>query len=52
MKQSSITQEKLKEISQNVAGIVDPTDDPRGSAWYKKDMSVVFTRRALEEVLK
>lgn len=52
MQQSSITQEKLKEISQNVAGIVDPTDDPRGSAWYKKDMSVVFTRRALEEVLK
>ncbi|HCH35600.1 MAG: hypothetical protein CL885_03965 [Dehalococcoidia bacterium] len=52
MKQSSLTREKLKEISQTIAEIVDPTDDPRGSAWYKKDMSVVFARRALEEVLK
>ncbi|MBL76287.1 MAG: carbon monoxide dehydrogenase [Chloroflexi bacterium] len=52
MQQSSLTYEKLKEISQTVTAIVDPTDDPRGSAWYKRDMSAVFTRRALEEVLK
>ena len=41
----------LREASQAVAGIVDPTADPRGSAEYKRDMSVVFTRRALEQVL-
>ncbi len=41
----------LREASQAVADIVDPTDDPRGSAGYKRDMSVVFTRRALEQVL-
>ena len=41
----------LREATQAVAGIVDPTDDPRGSAGYKRDMSVVFARRALEQVL-
>lgn len=40
----------LRQVSQGVADIVDPTDDPRGSAWYKRDMSVVFARRALEQV--
>ena len=44
------TLDALREASQAVADIVDPTDDPRGSAWYKRDMSVVFTRRALEQV--
>ena len=28
---------------------VDPLDDLRGSAAYKRDMAVVFTRRALAE---
>ena len=45
------TAEMLREASQAVTGIVDPTDDPRGSAWYKRDMSAIFTRRALEKVL-
>ena len=45
------TLDALRDASQAVADIVDPTDDPRGSAWYKRDMSVVFTRRALEQVL-
>lgn len=45
------TPDALREASQAVSDIVDPTDDPRGSAWYKRDMSVVFTRRALEQVL-
>ena len=44
------TLDAFREASQAVADIVDPTDDPRGSAWYKRDMSVVFTRRALEQV--
>jgi CO/xanthine dehydrogenase FAD-binding subunit len=31
--------------------LVDPLDDFRGSSSYKRDMAVVFTRRALERVL-
>ena len=45
------TIDALREASQAVFDIVDPTDDPRGSAGYKRDMSVVFTRRALEQAL-
>lgn len=41
----------LKEASQSVSGIVDPTTDPRGSAEYKRDMSVVFARRAMQVAL-
>jgi len=41
----------LKDASQAVANILDPTSDPRGSADYKRDMSVVFARRALQQVL-
>jgi carbon-monoxide dehydrogenase medium subunit len=45
------TPQALRDAAQAVADIVDPTTDPRGSADYKRDMSVVFTRRALEQVL-
>jgi len=45
------TSQALRDAAQAVADIVDPTTDPRGSADYKRDMSVVFTRRALEQVL-
>ena len=45
------TPDGLRAASQSVADIVDPIDDPRGSAGYKRDMAVVFTRRALEQVL-
>ena len=41
----------LKDASQSVAGIVDPTSDPRGSAGYKRDMAVVFARRAMQAAL-
>ena len=41
----------LKEASQSVSGIVDPTSDPRGSADYKRDMAVVFARRAMQAAL-
>lgn len=41
----------LKDASQAVAGIVDPTSDPRGSADYKRDMAVVFARRAMQAAL-
>lgn len=41
----------LKDASQSVLNIVDPTSDPRGSADYKRDMSAVFARRAMQSVL-
>ena len=48
---TSPTHDSLKEASQSVLDIVDPVDDPRGSAGYKRDMSAVFARRAMEQVL-
>ena len=46
------TPELVRRAAEAVAGQVDPMDDPRGSAEYKRDMAVVFTRRALAQVLE
>jgi CO/xanthine dehydrogenase FAD-binding subunit len=32
-----------------VKDVVDPLDDYRGSAEYKRDMAEVFTRRAIQQ---
>lgn len=45
------TPEAIRAAAEAVADQVDPLDDFRGSAEYKRDMAVVFTRRALERVL-
>jgi carbon-monoxide dehydrogenase medium subunit len=45
------TPENIRQAAQAVADEVDPLDDFRGSSSYKRDMAVVFTRRALERVL-
>ena len=37
--------------SKAVVEQIDPLDDFRGSAAYKRDMAVVFTRRAIEQAL-
>ena len=42
----------LSRAGQAVAAQVDPMDDTRGSADYKRDMAVVFTGRALSQVLE
>ena len=39
----------LREAAALVADVVDPTADFRGSAAYKRDMAVVFVRRALAQ---
>ena len=39
----------LREAATLVADAVDPTSDFRGSAAYKRDMAVVFVRRALAQ---
>ena len=43
--------EAIRQAAQAVADQVDPLEDFRGSSDYKRDMAVVFTRRALERVL-
>jgi aerobic carbon-monoxide dehydrogenase medium subunit len=45
------TPDNIRRAAETVADQVDPLDDFRGSSDYKRDMAVVFTRRALERVL-
>jgi CO/xanthine dehydrogenase FAD-binding subunit len=45
------TPEAIRAAAPAVADEVDPLEDFRGSSDYKRDMAVVFTRRALERVL-
>ncbi len=45
------TADNIRRAAEAVADEVDPLDDFRGSADYKRDMAVVFTRRALERIL-
>ena len=46
-----VSREGIRSAADAVANQVDPIDDFRGSAGYKRDMAVVFTRRALVRVL-
>ncbi|MEI7925225.1 MAG: xanthine dehydrogenase family protein subunit M [Chloroflexota bacterium] len=46
-----VTADAIREAAKLVAEAVDPIEDFRGSSEYKRDMAVVFTRRALEQVL-
>lgn len=46
-----VSADTVREAAALVTDLVDPLDDVRGSAGYKRDMAVVFTRRALERVL-
>jgi len=43
--------QRLREAAEKVRQAVDPVSDFRGSAAYKKEMAVVFVRRALEMAL-
>ena len=45
------TLKNLRAAAALVEGAVDPTSDFRGSASYKREMAVVFVRRALEQAL-
>lgn len=46
-----VSHETIRRAAQAVADSVDPLDDFRGSSDYKREMAVIFTRRALERVL-
>ncbi|MCZ6615265.1 MAG: xanthine dehydrogenase family protein subunit M [Chloroflexi bacterium] len=43
------TSQRLRDAAETVAAEVDPSDDVRGSAGYKREMAPVMTRRALEQ---
>ena len=45
------TADLVREAAETVRDLCAPTPDFRGSAEYKTDMAVVFTRRALTRVL-
>jgi len=47
----SVTAQAVRQAAEAVVSQIDPLDDFRGSSSYKRDMAVVFTRRALERVL-
>jgi carbon-monoxide dehydrogenase medium subunit len=47
----SASTDAIRRAAEAVSSVVDPMDDFRGSSSYKRDMAVVFTRRALESVL-
>lgn len=42
-----LTAANIRAAAAVVPDLVDPLDDPRGSAEYKREMAAVFTRRAL-----
>jgi len=45
----ALTDEAIRAAAATVPAAVDPLSDYRGSAEYKRDMTEVFTRRALTE---
>lgn len=47
----TLTPERIKEAAQLVLDEVDPLDDVRGSAEYKREMARVWTQRTLQQLL-
>lgn len=46
-----LTDEVIRAASATVKDVVDPLEDYRGSADYKREMAEVFTRRAIQQAL-
>jgi len=46
-----LTEDNIRAAAAAVKEAVDPLDDYRGSAGYKRDMAEVFTRRAIQQAL-
>jgi len=46
-----LTEENIRAAAFSVKEVVDPLDDYRGSAGYKREMAEVFTRRAIQQAL-
>ena len=47
-----LTDENIRAAAAAVKDVIDPLDDYRGSADYKRDMAEVFARRAIEKALE
>ena len=47
-----MTEENIRAAAASVKDVVDPLDDYRGSADYKREMAEVFTRRAIQQALE
>ena len=45
-----LTDEIIQSVAEAYAQELEPLEDQRGSAWYRREMIRVFVRRALEEV--
>jgi len=48
----TLTPENIAACASLVKDAVDPLDDFRGSAGYKRDMAEVFTRRAIQQAIE
>ena len=46
-----LTEEVIRAAAATVKDVVDPLEDYRGSADYKREMAEVFTRRAIQQAL-
>lgn len=47
-----LTEDNIRAAAASVKDVVDPLDDYRGSADYKREMAEVFTRRAIQQALE
>ena len=51
LRDQPLTEENIWACAAMVNTLVDPLDDFRGSAGYKRDMAQVFTRRAIQQAM-
>ena len=51
LRERPLTEENIRACAALVNGLVDPLDDFRGSADYKREMAQVFTRRAIQQAI-
>lgn len=49
-KGQALTDELIAEIADQYASGIEPLEDLRGSTWYRREMTRVYVKRALEEV--
>jgi CO/xanthine dehydrogenase FAD-binding subunit len=47
-----VTEDDARGVAETVRALVDPIEDVRGSSSYKRQMAVVFARRAIVEAAK
>jgi carbon-monoxide dehydrogenase medium subunit len=47
-----ITDDRIRQMAETAANEIDPMDDNRGSAEYKRDVTKVLVRRAAQEALQ